>query len=142
MVLLWLFLSQTSPSTFPNRPYFSLICRKRQVCAVREGLSGTVCSLCAQLGRQEDVACTYCILQIFVILGFPTRVRVKRPFFQIWLDKGRRYERRASIVLTLVCWGISVLKGQSRGGETACKGFQFLNQNSNVSVFIFLPFIH
>lgn len=33
-------------------------------------------------------------------------------------------------------------KGQSRGGKAACREFQFLNQNSDVSVFIFLPFIH
>lgn len=33
-------------------------------------------------------------------------------------------------------------KGQSWGGKTACRDFQLLNQNSNVSVFIFLPFIH
>lgn len=34
------------------------------------------------------------------------------------------------------------LKGQSLGGKAACREFQLLNQNSDASVFIFLPFIH
>lgn len=29
----------------------------------------------------------YCILQVFVMLGFPTRIRVKLSFLQIWLTK-------------------------------------------------------
>lgn len=65
----------------------------------------------------------YCILQIFVMLGFPTRIRVKLSFLQIWLDKGRRYKRRASIVLRLVCCPSQFSKGQSRGGKTAGRDF-------------------
>lgn len=41
IVLLWLFLFQTIPSTFPNRPYFSLICRKKQAHVVCEWLNET-----------------------------------------------------------------------------------------------------
>lgn len=74
----------------------------------------------------------HCPAGALVLLGFPTPVPALLSFLQIWLDKGRRYKRRA----------VLFSKGQSRGGKTACRDFQLFNQNSNVSVFIFLPFIH
>lgn len=48
-------------------------------------------------------ACTvyyrHCPAGTLVLLGFPTPIPKQLSFLQIWLDKGRRYKRRAGIVL-------------------------------------------
>lgn len=99
---------------------------------------GQVFPLCSAR-KGVDVACMYCILQIFVMLGCPTQTRVKLSFLQIRLDKGRR--SRGGQFSRWSAWTSVPKRSEQRWGA-ACRAFQLRNQNSNVSVFIFLPFIH
>lgn len=75
---------------------------------------GQVFPLCSAR-KGVDVACMYCILQIFVMLGCPTQTRVKLSFLQIRLDKGRRSRRRP--VLTLVCVDLRSQKVRAEVGS-------------------------
>lgn len=50
-------------------------------------------------------------------------------------------QKEASAVLTLVCVDLHSQKVRAEVGSRM-QAFQLLNQNSNVSGFIFLPFIH
>lgn len=84
----------------------------------------------------------YCILQTFVMLGFPTPVCVKLSSLPVWLTKERGREDGPVLCSHWPAVRLSSRKVRAEVERTACRGFQLLNQNSNVSVFIFLPFIH
>lgn len=142
-----------NPSTFPNWPYCSLTCRREQVRVLCEWMKGAgfcwvfffffafvfifffpLCLL------RRAVGCGLHVLYITdtVLLGrlscwdFQPQSLSSSHSFRFGLTKAGG-TKEGPVLFS---------KGQSRGGKAACREFQLLNQNSDVSVFIFLPFIH
>lgn len=140
IVLLQLFLFQMIPPTFPSRPYFSLICRQEQVRVMGAWLSGTGFPFVLS---PEGVGCGLHVLYITDIChaGVSNSNKCETFLPSDWAQQGRRSRRRPVLFSRWSAWTSIVKRSEQRWGA-ACRAFQLLNQNSNVSVFIFLPFIH
>lgn len=85
---------------------------------------GQVFPLCSAR-KGWDVACMYCILQIFVMLGCPTQTSVKLSFLPTGLNKAGGPEG-GQCCSHAGLRGPPLSKGQNRGGEPHAGLFSYL----------------